>query len=421
MGESNQVSLQRSLGPVLLCLYGLGNILGGCIYVLVGEVAGQAGGMAPLAFLVAGGVAALSALSDAEFSARYPVSAGEAVWVQEAFGNKGLSVMTGLLIAVAGLTSSAALARGFAGYLHVVFPVPQVAAVTAVIVVLGALAAWGVNESVRIAAALTIVEVVGLILVIAVAGGTLVQEGAALQTIPYAEVGLHGITAGAFLAFFAFIGFEEMVNVAEEVKDPQRTMRIAIVAALGISTVLYVLVAAVSVLAVGAAERSLDTALLALVYRSAGGPLPGILAWIGMAAVVNGVLVQIIMASRVTYGMSRQGWIPPFFGQINARTQTPIVATALVSAVVLALSLELSGLARMTSTLILSIFILVNVALLIMKRRWPEPPGIRPVPMWLPVLGAFSAAVLLALSLWGGGRKEQTLGTVGVAVQEQEG
>ena len=405
MGESNQVPLQRSLGPVLLCLYGLGNILGAGIYVLVGEVAGQAGSMAPLAFLVAGGVAALSALSYAELSARYPVSAGEAVWVQEAFGNKGLSMTTGLLIAVAGLTSSAALARGFAGYLQVVFPVPQVAAIIALVVVLSALAAWGVNESVRVAAALTIVEAVGLVMVITVAGGALAEENAALQTISYDEVGLHGITAGAFLAFFAFIGFEDMVNVAEEVKDPQRSMRIAIIAALGISTVLYVLVAAVSVLTVDPAQLALDTAPLALVYRSAGGPVPGILGLIGMAAVVNGVLVQIIMASRVTYGMSRQGWIPPIFGRINVRTQTPVVATALVSAVVLvlALSMELSGLARMTSTLILTIFVLVNIALLIMKQRGPAPPGIKPVPMWLPALGAFSAAVLLALSLWGGG------------------
>jgi len=404
MSESNQVPLQRSIGPVLLCLYGLGNILGAGIYVLVGEVAGQAGGMAPLAFLVAGGVAALSALSYAELSARYPVSAGEAVWVQEAFGKKSVSVITGLLIATAGLTSSAALARGFAGYLHVVFPVPQVAAILALVVVLGALAAWGVNESMRVAATLTIVETVGLVLVITVAGGTLAEDSAVLQTISYDEVGLHGITAGAFLAFFAFIGFEDMVNVAEEVKDPQRTMRIAIVAALAISTILYVLVAAVSVLIVDPAQLALDTAPLALVYRSAGGPVPGILGWIGMAAVVNGVLVQIIMASRVTYGMSRQGWIPPFFGRINARTQTPIVATALVSVVVLvlALSVELSGLARMTSTLILTIFVLVNIALLIMKRRGPTPPGISPVPMWLPVLGALSAAVLLALSLLGG-------------------
>ena len=401
MANANEASLQRTLGPVLLCLYGLGNILGAGIYVLIGEVAGQAGSAAPLAFLAAGVVAALSAFSYGELSARYPVSAGEAVWVQEAFGIKSLSVLTGALIATAGVTSSAALARGFAGYLQVVLPVPEAAAITALVLALGALAAWGVNESVRVAAALTIIEAAGLLLVLVVAGDALASDSTAIREFSLHDAGLHGIVAGAFVAFFAFIGFEDMVNVAEEVKEPQRTMPLAIIAALCIATVIYVLVAAVSVMTVEPGRLALDGAPLALVYETAGGPMPSILGYIGMAAVVNGVLVQIIMASRVAYGMSRKGWIPRPFARIHPRTQTPLLATAFVSALVLvlALSLELSGLAHITSALILTIFVTVNVALLIMKRRNPAPPGVRPVAVWLPVLGALSAALLLTLSL----------------------
>jgi APA family basic amino acid/polyamine antiporter len=401
MSESNSdPQLRRTLGPVLLCLYGLGNILGAGIYVLVGEVAGQAGLLTPIAFVVAGIVAALSAFSYGELSARYPVSAGEAVWVQRAFDIKALSVVTGVLIASAGLTSAAALARGFAGYLQVLWPIPDALAISVLVIGLGALSAWGVNESVRAAALLTLIEAAGLVLVVVVAGNALEFNVDRAADLSFSGDVTQAITMGAFVAFFAFIGFEDMVNIAEEVRNPQRNMPIAIIAAVSIATLLYVLVATVSVMTVEPAQLASSRAPLALVYERAGGAVPGILAVIGMIAVVNGVLVQVIMAARVAYGMSREGWLPKILGHIQSRTRTPVVATALATAVVLALALSvnLSGLARLTSALVLLVFAVVNVALLIMKKRDPAPPGIRPVAIWLPVLGAISATGLLLLS-----------------------
>jgi amino acid transporter len=391
--------LKRTLGIGLLTFYGLGNILGAGIYVLVGEVAGVAGTYAPLAFLLAAAVAALSAFSYGELAARHPVSAGEAVYMQEAFGWRGLSLATGLLIAAAGLTSAATLARGFAAYLQVLVPVPEAGAVSAVVIVLGLTAAWGVGESVRVAAGLTLVEMLGLLLVVAVvvvafaSGAEPEARRAPPPGIPWG-----GVVAGAFVAFFAFIGFEDMVNMAEEVKDPQRSMPRAILLALCIATGLYLLVTAAAVTWVDPQHLAGDAAPLARVYTAAGGSAPWLLALIGMAAVVNGVLVQLIMAARVLYGMSRQGWLPAGLGTVHARTRTPLVATAGVTAIALLLAtlVELGGLARITSFLVLCIFVMVNAALLIMKRREPSPPGVQPTPGWLPGCALLSALALLA-------------------------
>ncbi|MFT5172782.1 MAG: APA family basic amino acid/polyamine antiporter, partial [Gammaproteobacteria bacterium] len=158
-------ALKRQLGLALLVLYGLGNILGAGIYVLVGEVSAAAGYHAPLAFVVAAIVAALTAFSYGELAARYPVSAGVAIYMHKAFANKPLSITVGLLTAMAGLASTATLARGFVGYARIVLPVADSLLVTALVLALGLIAAWGIRQSVRIAAALTLVEVGGLLLV----------------------------------------------------------------------------------------------------------------------------------------------------------------------------------------------------------------------------------------------------------------
>jgi len=407
MTDIERPGLRRTLGPVALCLYGLGNILGAGIYVLVGEVAGSAGMLAPAAFLLAGGVAALSAFSYGELAARYPVSAGEAVWVQEGFGLRRLSMATGLFVATAGVTSSATLARGFAGYLQVIWPVPDAVVIVTVVLALGALAAWGVSQSVRAAGALTLVEAAGLVLVVAVAGAALLGDGVAASVevppMPDTSGWAAGLATGAFLAFFAFIGFEDMVNVAEEVRDPQRTIPRAIIGALAIATLLYMLVVTISVLTVPPAQLAAEGAPLAAVYRRAGGDVPWLLAAIGMAAVVNGVLVQVIMAARVVYGMARQGWLPGRLARVHPRTRTPVAATVLVTAIVmvLALAIDLGGLARITSFLVLLVFALVNIALMCIKRREPLVDGVRPVPLWLPGAAAISALALLAAALAG--------------------
>ncbi|MDX1796074.1 MAG: APC family permease, partial [Hydrogenovibrio sp.] len=286
--EPQPVTLKRSLSLPLITLYGLGNILGAGIYVLVGKVAGEAGYFAPLSFFIASIIAAISAFTYAELSSRYPVSAGEAVYIYEGFGIEKLSLAIGLLITLAGIVSSATVAHGFAGYISVFIDWPQWVIITLMLLTLGGIAAWGINQSVKAATLLTLIEMSGLLLIVFVGADHLPN----LERIYRADgpdnvfdsFSLMGVFAGAFLAFFAYIGFEDMVNVAEEVKEPQTTMPKAILYSVVISTVLYAAVTLVSLSVLTPAELGRSDAPLAAVYQQATGQPPVIISIIGMFA-----------------------------------------------------------------------------------------------------------------------------------------
>lgn len=399
MGE-----LKRTLGLPLLLFFGLGNILGAGIYVLIGKVAGEAGLYMPVAFVVASAVAGFSAFSYGELSARFPFSAGEAVYLQEGFHLTALSRVTGLLIALAGMVSAATIAHGFAGYFRTFADVPPVTVVAGIILLLGILAVWGISQSVTAAAMLTLVEAAGLLLVIGAGHELLHRLPAQLDSLlPAPDPALWaGILSGAFLAFFAFIGFEDMVNIAEEVRNPQTTMPAGILLALLIATALYVLVALVAVLAVPAEALGASSAPLSDVLAAVSDINPGIISTIGMLAIVNGALIQIIMASRIFYGMACQGWLWPALAAVSPRTRTPVRATWLVIAIILGLALlfPLETLARGTSSLVLVVFALVNAALVAVKRTRPAPPGILDIPLWVPLTGCLSCSALILFQLW---------------------
>ena len=398
--------LKRGLSLWLLVFYGLGNILGAGIYVLVGKVAGSAGLFAPVAFLVASLVAAFTALSYAELVARYPLSAGEAVYVQEGLGLQALSVLVGLLIVLMGAVSAATIARGFVGYLDVLIEVPDTAAITLLVIILGATAIWGIVESVRIAALVTLVELLGLVLVLMVAGDSLASIPRRVpELIPPMDPAIwQGILFGAFLAFYAFIGFEDMVNVAEEVHNPVRNVPLALLLALGLTTLLYAAVSLTAVLTVAPAQLAVSDAPLATVYAQATGSKPVALSIISIFAVVNGALIQIIMGSRLLYGMSRQGWLPALFGRIWHKTRTPVPATVATAAtvLVLALWLPLVTLAKSTNFLVLAVFSLVNLSLLRIKWRNPGPTGLRVLPQWVPAGGVAASLGLLLFQVFAG-------------------
>jgi amino acid transporter len=398
--------LKRSLSLWLLLFYGLGNILGAGIYVLVGKVAGSAGLFAPAAFFVASLVAAFTALSYAELAARYPLSAGEAVYVQKGLGLPALSVMVGLLIVLMGAVSAATIARGFVGYLDVLIELPDAVAITLLVAVLAATATWGIVESVSIAALVTLIELLGLGLVLAVAGHNLVSVPERLPELipPMDPVIWQGILFGAFLAFYAFIGFEDMVNVAEEVRNPERNLPLAILLALGITTLLYAAISLTAVLTVAPEQLSASDAPLATIYEHATGRKPVVLSIISIFAVVNGALIQIIMGSRILYGMSRQGWLPPLFGRVWSKTRTPLAATITTASVVLVLALwlPLVTLAKSTSFLVLIVFSLVNLSLLRIKWRDPHPEGLRVIPQWIPAGGIIASLGLLLFQVLAG-------------------
>lgn len=409
--SDNNNSLKRSLSLPLITFYGLGNILGAGIYVLVGKVAGEAGYFAPLSFFVASVIAAISALTYAELSARYPVSAGEAVYLYEGFGLRWLSMLVGMLIIAATIVSSAAIAHGFAGYLKVTMMdfvpafqvVPSAAIIAVLLSILGALAVWGITQSVRVASFFTLLEIFGLCLVIWVGMDQAPMMRQNIQAIPESTslFSFVGVFAGAFLAFYAYLGFEDMVNVAEEVKDPQHNMPRAIFLAVIISTLLYGGVATVSVLLVEPQQLAQSEAPLADVYAAATGKSPVIISLIGMFAVVNGALIQLIMASRLLYGMGSRGWLPRWFSKIHPPTRTPVNSTLLVVSLMLvfAIWLPMVTLAEMTSFLIMIVFALINLALIKIKEKHPEPEGVRVFSVWIPRLGFATTAVFLFLNI----------------------
>lgn len=406
-----QPTLKRSLSLTLITFYGLGNILGAGIYVLVGKVAGEAGYLAPLSFLVAAIIAAISAFTYAELSARYPVSAGEAVYIHEGFGLQKLSLFVGLLITLAGILSAATIAHGFAGYVQVFFDLPYWLTITALILLLGTLAAWGINQSVKVAAFLTLAEVVGLLLIIYVGVDQLtifdrIAEGLNASNLDasVSQFSLLGMFSGAFLAFYAYIGFEDMVNIAEEVKDPVRNMPRAILICVVVSTLLYSGVTLVALSILTPVELAQSDAPLSAVYTKATGDAPVVITMIGIFAVVNGALIQLIMSSRLLYGMAHRQWLPKFLSEVNPVTRTPINSTILTVMLMLlfALSLEIIELAELTSYLVLVVFALVNLALIKIKQKSPNPEGVTVFSIWLPRLGFLTTTAFLLIKILSG-------------------
>ncbi len=359
--------LKRSLSLPLITFYGLGTIIGAGIYVLIGEVAARAGMHAPVAFVLAAIVAAFTAFTYAELSARHPHSAGEAAYVQAAFGRAALSASTGACVIFIGIVSTATLANGFVAYLRLFVTLPDALVIAGLILALGALAAWGISESVWAATFITLLELFGLGLVLFVVSDSFAELPERWpELLPRADGEVWaGVFLGAFLAFYAFIGFEDMVNVAEEVKNPRRNLPRAILLAVVISTVLHVLVALAAVLALPIEVLAGNDAPLATIVERRSGLSPVGISLISLVAVSNGALIQIIMASRVAYGMSRQGLAPRALGAVNPHTRTPILATAAVTAVALifALWLPLVRLAQLTSLVTLIMFALMNLAL----------------------------------------------------------
>lgn len=404
MSEQGHPALSRRLNLPLLTLYGLGTTIGAGIFVLVGKVAGRAGMAAPVSFLVATLLAAVTAFSFAELASRYPRSAGEAIYVREGFGSHKLALLVGLMVVLSGVVSSATIVTGSVGYLQEFVDLSRIIAVLLVVSLLAGLALWGIGESVTAAGIFTILEIGGLLLVVWGASESLgALPARATELIPPLEgAAWIGIVGGAMLAFYAFLGFEDMVNVAEEVRDVTRTMPVAIMLTLGTSALLYALVATVSVLTVPPAELAASGAPLALVHERSTGGSATLITGIAIFAVLNGALIQIIMASRVIYGLADQGELPRVFSRVNQRTRTPVPATLLVAAIVLglALFLPLEQLAEATSAIVLIVFALVNLALVLIKRRGgPPPAGVRAWPAWIPVAGFAVSAGFLALRL----------------------
>ncbi|MGB6426486.1 MAG: APC family permease [Methyloceanibacter sp.] len=410
--DSAQPTLRRSIGPVQLALYALGSMLGAGIYGLIGQAAGQVGNAVWLAFAIALVAALLTALSYASLGSRYPRAAGAAYVTQRAFGLPILSFSIGLALVCSGLTSVATQSRVFAANLASLFhleAMPLWLLALGFLLILAGIAFRGIRESMWLNVVCTLVEAAGLIIVVA-AG--LSYWGSVdyfdIREAPTGEGEMLLLAQGAVLTLFAFIGFEDTLNVAEECRDPQRTIPIGLILAMGMAAVIYMAVAITAVSVVPWPELAEAPGPITEVMRRAAPALPPVVfTGITLFAVANTALVNYVTASRLLYGMARQGLLPAWFGHVHAGRRTPHIAiiALLLIATPLALMGTIGELAAATVILLLIVFACMNGALFVLKRRKGEAHGYFEIPLFVPALGAVVCLGLVAVRVttgdWG--------------------
>lgn len=387
--------LPKRLSTGLLIAYGVGIMVGAGIYVLVGHAAGAAGIWAPLAFLLAGVVAVPSALSFAELSSRIPEAAGDSAYVEAGLHQHWLAMLVGFINIVAGVIGGAAVLRGGVGYLTALVEVDPLWAMVGFGAFLTLVAVIGAVESLAFAAVLTVIEVAGLGMVIWAGFSAPVSADWA------APVSLHlpGVFAASIFAFFAFLGFDDLVNMAEEARDPARQMPRAILWSLAITSALYALVTWAAVRAVPLEALAASERPLALVWSAATGDAARFLSVIAVFAALNGVLAQMVMAARVLFGLGRRSPLLSVFTKAHRRFGTPVLATVLAGALTVgaALALPVATLAEYTTLALLVVFVIVNAALIGVKRQ-PTPSPFS-VPGWVPWLGILGSVVLFVVNI----------------------
>lgn len=374
-----KVKLKRTLSLFQISFYGIGTILGAGIYALIGKIAAVSGTWAPLSFFVSAVLISFTAYSYCQLVKMHPKSAGEAEYVYQGFNSVFLSNVVAWLVAFSGLVSAAALTRGFVGYLQQFFPLSDAVIQVGLITTITIIAIIGIRESAWLAVAMTFIEVIGLLLICFKGLPYVYTEGITQFDInsltDMSSVG--PILAGGFLAIYAFIGFEDMVNLAEEVKQPERNIPLAIIFSLIVCTALYILVGVVTVSSLPLSELSNSGSPLSDAFEKAGGN-PNIISAIGLFAIFNGLLAQIIMVSRILYGARHTIEFFKKLSAVNIKTKTPIISTLVISISILVFSLlyPIETLAGATSYLILLVFTLINGSLILLNKRSKSPTAL---------------------------------------------
>ncbi len=389
----DKVTLNRVISLPLLVFYGVGTILGAGIYSLTGKIAGISGLYAPISFLLSALIATFVAFSYAELSSRYPKSAGEAVFVDQAFGKSWLTALIGWGVVFTGIVSAGVMAHGFYGYLNEFIELPDGISILFYIILITVIAILGISLSVKVAAVVTIIEVSGIAMILYVSQDSLQTLSVRWHEFipPFSWDIWQGIIFGAFIAFYAFIGFEDMVNIAEEVVEPKKNLPTGIIMALIITTFIYVLVSFALVLALPIEKLANHAAPFALIIKENSQIPVSIISFISLIAILNGALVQIVMGSRVLYGMAEKGIAPRIFTMLHSKTRTPIVATLFFSTLLFIFTLwfPIVMLAKITSFIILSIFTLVNLSLCVIKLKHYQSTtkDYFTVPVFVPIIG----------------------------------
>jgi amino acid transporter len=419
--------LKRALTTPLLYFFILGDVLGAGVYVLVGQVAAEAGGAVWVPLLVALLLALLTAASYAELATKYPKAGGASHYVTRAFGPFA-GFVAGFCMLAAGIVSVAALARAFGGdYLSAFVDLPVGAVAVAFLALLAALNARGIQESTRANVIATVIEVSGLLIIVALGGWLLLRGDGDVERLTHLGAPGHNaagaVLSGSVLAYYSFVGFETSVNVAEETRNPRRAYPRALFGALATAGAVYVLVGIAASAVVPTSRLAASSGPLLEVVERAGGVPPRLFSAIALVAVANGALLTGIMASRLAFGMARDGLLPRVLTTVLPGRRTPWVAIVVTTTLSMALALT-GSVATLASTLVLLllvVFFMVNVAVLVLRRDVGTGDHFR-TPTVLPVLGAASCVMLatqVEAAVWWRGLTVLGVGVVLAAVSRR--
>ena len=426
----SQPELKRVMGPKLLLLFIVGDILGTGIYAVTGNVAKEVGGVVWLPFLVAFLVAIITAFSYLELVTKYPQAAGAALYTHKAFGVHFVTFLVCFTVMCSGITSASTASRAFASNLEAMVNVVRAdwigsreadfsGGLTTLLAILFILLVATVNlrgvaESVYANIVLTSVELSGLLIVILVGFFAFFQgkgdfSRAVMFDTPGDKSVFLAVTAGTTLAFFAMVGFEDSVNMAEETKEPERIFPKIMITGLGLTGLIYILVSvsAVALVPIGELSGSSTPLLLVVSLGAPNLPFDQIFPLISMFAVANSALINMLMASRLLYGMSKQRVLPPALGRVLEGRRTPWVAILFTTAIavgLLAFVDQLAVLGGTTALLLLAVFTVVNICCLVLRKD-PQPHKHFRAPTPLPVIGALACAYLVGP--WTGRATEQ--------------
>jgi basic amino acid/polyamine antiporter, APA family len=396
--------LKRQLGLFNLTLIGTGIILGAGIYALIGVAAGGAGNATWLAFLISAVIALLTGLSYAELSTMFKGDAGEYDYTSKAI-NKKFGLVVGLSVIAASIITASVVALGFAGYFITLIPLPYLLTAVLVILLMTVINFVGIKESSWFNALSTFVEIIGLIIII-------VLGFKYIGSVNYLEMplGFTGVFSSAALVFFAYLGFESIVKLREETKDPEKNIPKAIIISVAVTSVLYILVAISSVSIIGWDQLAQSSAPLSLVAQTALGGITGpILAVIALFSTSNTILFSSITSSRQIYGMAKQKSLPKFLSKVHGKTRTPWIAILITMfvAIIFLFVGEIDLVANITNLFLFLTFAAVNLSLIILRYKAPKMKRAFRCPLnigrlaVIPLLGLITSLVMMGFIIWG--------------------
>jgi APA family basic amino acid/polyamine antiporter len=398
MQDSDPVELKRVLKTPEVVLSGIGVILGAGIYALIGEAAGMAGNALWMAFILSAAVAAFTGLSYAELSSMFPLAGAEYEYTSRSFGET-LAFIVGVLVILSGIVGAATVSLGFAGYFQGITGLPLVGTAVLLLVVLAAIIFAGIRQSTAFIIVFTLIEAAGLI-------GIIIIGLPHLGSVDYLAMplGFAGVLQASALIFFAYQGFEEIVKLSEETVNAERVIPKSLLIALGITILLYMLVAVAAVSVAGWEGLAGSNAPFAVIAGEAlGEGAFFVFTVIALFATANTALLMLLASSRIMYGMARSRSLPAPFGIVHPKTQTPWVAVAgaaLCSLLFLSLG-NIRDVALVANFTLYVTFIVINAAVIVLRVRMPDSPRPFRLPLspggipLLPLLGIATCLLFL--------------------------